>query len=61
MNNINSNLISEVTVRLRINDSSEISIGTGVIYYEDILDDKVYILTAAHCLFEDGDNFQKKC
>jgi len=59
MNNINSNLISEVTVRLRINDSSEISIGTGVIYYEDILDDKVYILTAAHCLFEDGDNFQK--
>lgn len=59
MNNINSNLISEVTVRLRINDSSEISIGTGVIYYEDILDDKVYILTAAHCFFEDEDNFQK--
>lgn len=59
MNNANSNLLSTVTVRLRKSENSEVVIGTGILYYADALDDKVYILTAAHCLFEDGDKFQK--
>jgi hypothetical protein len=60
MDKINDNLISAITVRLRRNDSSDSTIGTGVLYYEKSLEDNVYILTAAHCLFEDMDSFQKK-
>lgn len=58
MNNINNNSVSTITVRLRM-DSNNI-IGTGVLYYEDLLADKVYVLTAAHCMFEDSDNFERK-
>ena len=60
MNKISDNLLSEATVRLRQNNSNNITIGTGVLYYENILDDKVYLLTAAHCLFEDGETFHRK-
>lgn len=59
MDNKNDNLISIITVRLKINDSSNSTIGTGVLYYENALNDKLYILTASHCLFEDGDKFQQ--
>jgi len=59
MNKSNDNLISSITVRLRQNNSSNSTIGTGILYYEKSLSDKVYVLTASHCLFEDGDSFQK--
>lgn len=55
----NDNLLSQITVRLR-NPETDTVIGTGVIYYEKKLKDIVYIITAAHCLFEDGDNFGQK-
>jgi len=60
MDNANSNLISTVTVRIRANNLSGTTIGTGILYYEDTLYDKVYILTAAHCLFKDRVSFQQK-
>jgi len=60
MDDKNGNLSSIITVRLKNNDSSNLIIGTGVLYYENTLDNKIYILTAAHCLFEDGDKFQQQ-
>lgn len=50
------NLISKLTVRLKDQDTKRV-IGTGVIYYNENLKDKVYIITASHCLFEDTDFF----
>jgi hypothetical protein len=52
-------IITTLTVRLKdyLNDSY---IGSGVIYYQDNFKDKVYILTASHCLFIDGDQFQNQ-
>lgn len=49
--------ITKLTVRLQNSDSSNY-IGTGIIYYDENLNDKVYILTASHCLFIDSDSFQ---
>jgi hypothetical protein len=60
MNRVNDNMLSEITVRLRQNNLNNITIGTGILFYENFLDDKVYVLTAAHCLFEDGEKFQQK-
>lgn len=51
-------ILSQITVRLKNKDN--IVIGTGVIYYDDSLEDKVYILTASHCLFKDGDGFSQQ-
>lgn len=50
-------IISSLTVRLKDSESGKY-IGTGVIYYADALRDKVYIITASHCLFRDRDGFQ---
>ena len=50
-------LITTSTVRLQ-NSSNSNYIGTGIIYYNENLKDKVYILTASHCLFIDGDEFK---
>jgi hypothetical protein len=57
INQLNDNVITTLTVRLQLHDESAY-IGTGVIYYEKLLNDKVYILTASHCIFEDGDSFE---
>ncbi|MBK6329324.1 MAG: trypsin-like serine protease [Bacteroidetes bacterium] len=57
MTNDNDSIITKLTVRLQDNVSLNY-IGTGIIYYESSLYDKVYILTASHCLFEDGDAFK---
>ena len=54
-NNIDLSL-SKLTVRLKT--TSRI-VGTGLLYYEDSLIDKVYVFTAAHNLFEDGDSFKQ--
>ncbi len=59
MNKSNDVLISAITVRLRKSSSGNPTIGTGILYYEKSLSDKVYVLTASHCLFDDGDSFQK--
>lgn len=58
INSEQDSLISRLTVRIR-EESAEKVIGTGVIYYSENLRDKVYIITASHCLHEDGDSFQK--
>lgn len=57
-NSEQDNLISRLTVRLR-EESSGAVIGTGLIYYSDDLRDNVYIITASHCLHNDGDSFQE--
>ena len=49
-------IITKITVRIKGNDNDYL--GSGVIYYQNDLNDKVYILTESHCLFTDGDNFQ---
>lgn len=52
-------IISKLTVRLKdVTDNRYI--GTGVIYCSDELKEKVYITTASHCLFVDGDDFQEQ-
>lgn len=53
----NDKKISQLTVKLTKAESTT-TIGTGIIYYQKSFGDNVYILTAAHCLFDDGDKFQ---
>ncbi|ALU26558.1 MULTISPECIES: hypothetical protein [Myroides] len=49
-------IISKLSIRLRdVNNGA--CIGTGVIYYLDELKEQLYVLTASHCLFDDGDEF----
>lgn len=52
-------IISKLTVRLKDSQNNDY-VGSGVIFYQDSLNDKIYILTASHCLFTDGDKFQNK-
>ncbi len=49
-------LMTSITVRLKTSDN--VYIGTGILYFQDNFVDKIYVLTASHCLFEDGDKFQ---
>lgn len=56
---ITDKIITKLTVRLKGSSYNEY-IGSGVIYYQENFKDKVYILTASHCLFTDGDNFQNQ-
>ena len=51
------NHISKITVRLRDNADN---IGSGVLIYQESFKDRVYIITASHCLFHDGDKFKKQ-
>lgn len=44
-------------ILVRLKKTDETVIGSGVIYYEKGFGDRYYLLTAAHCLFEDGDKF----
>ncbi|MXV52673.1 trypsin-like serine protease [Pedobacter sp. HMF7647] len=52
----NDATLSLLTVRFRHANTLQ-PIGSGVIYYHPRLKDRVYILTAAHCLFADKDAF----
>ncbi|WP_181841839.1 AVAST type 2 anti-phage system protein Avs2 [Emticicia sp. BO119] len=56
----NDKKVSEFTVRLTITQDAHkpTTIGTGVLCYQKNFGDNVYIITASHCLFSDGDNFQ---
>lgn len=56
LNLLNDLLLSNLSVRLRECDNSQ-PIGSGVLYYHPDLKNQIYILTAAHCLFKDGDSF----
>lgn len=47
--------ISKITVRIKTANNDYI--GSGVLYYQENFKDKVYVLTASHCLFKDGDTF----
>tara|TARA_R110001583_G_scaffold192614_1_gene359327 strand:- start:35330 stop:40033 length:4704 start_codon:yes stop_codon:yes gene_type:complete len=47
--------ISKITVRIKTANNDYI--GSGVLYYQENFKDKVYVLTASHCLFKDGDKF----
>lgn len=49
--------LTRLTVRLRASNGGH-HIGTGVVYAADTLLDKIYILTVAHCLYEDKDRFE---
>ena len=57
MTTANDAKISILTVRL-INTNFNTTIGTGILYSQKNLGDWIYIITAAHCLFSDGDSFQ---
>ena len=48
--------ITEITVRIKTEGG--VPIGSGTLLFQEHFSDKVYILTASHCLFEDGDSFQ---
>lgn len=58
MNAFNDLLLSKLAVRLRDVNSNH-PIGSGIIYYHEYLNNRIYILTAAHCLFSDGDKFKE--
>lgn len=55
--NIDS-LLSKLTVRLK-EVKSDTTIGTGLILYQPNFKEKAYIITAAHCLFEDKTVFNQ--
>lgn len=50
-------LLTKISVRL-VNIQTEQTAGSGIIYAHPTLHHKVYILTAAHCLFENPYNFE---
>lgn len=58
MDQSNDQLLTKLTVRL-INLESEKTIGSGIIYWHPSLQNRTYVLTAAHCIFEDSDSFQQ--
>lgn len=51
----NDKLISQLTVRIRNSVTEQVQ-GSGILYSTK---DKVYLLTAAHCLYADNDTFQQ--
>lgn len=57
MNTKIDELISKLTVRLTTLGGE--TIGTGVICYKPNLQDKLYVITSAHCLFEDGEDYKE--
>lgn len=53
--NINKN---ECIARLKSATNTSLCIGSGVLYTDNNIGDRVYLLTAGHCLFEDSDSFK---
>ena len=47
--------ISRVTVK--VSDANQKIIGTGILINQGDLNEFIYFVTAAHCLYEDGDKF----
>lgn len=44
-------------VRLKSNNEPKTFVGSGVLYSVADIGDRIYLFTAAHCLFSDGDHF----
>ena len=42
---------------VRLKDETGLVVGSGVLYYEECMGERLYVLTAAHCLYEDSDHF----
>ncbi len=58
MTHENDLILSKLSVRIK--DSGTLNvIGSGLLYLNQNLKDKVYILTAAHVLYKDGDSFKE--
>lgn len=57
MTSANDLLLSTCTTRLKDRESEAV-IGSGLLYYHDSLKDNVYLITAAHNFYCDGDKFQ---
>lgn len=49
--------LTRITVKI-INPKDNETIGTGVLINQENIGDKIYFVTASHCLFEDGDSFK---
>ncbi|MDQ1858482.1 AVAST type 2 anti-phage system protein Avs2 [Chryseobacterium sp. WLY505] len=49
--------LTRITVKINNPDSDE-TIGTGILINQENIGDKIYFVTASHCLFEDGDIFK---
>lgn len=49
--------LSALSVKIQHEDLTVL--GTGYIYYTPLLKDKVYVFTAAHCLYTDRDQFKE--
>lgn len=49
--------LSALSVKIQHEDLT--ILGTGYIYYTPLLKDKVYVFTAAHCLYTDRDQFKE--
>lgn len=58
MTPLNDKTVSKLTVRLKNQETGK-SIGSGVLYYHKNLRDLLYVITASHCLFKDGDKFTR--
>jgi hypothetical protein len=50
--------LTKIAVCIQHPDNNQ-TIGSGVVYNHKTLGDKLYILSAAHCFFNDGDQFQE--
>lgn len=50
-------ILSNVTIRIKDPQTLQ-CIGSGVIYNSDHLGESLYVLTASHCLFKDGEAFK---
>jgi hypothetical protein len=59
MTNKNELLLSQCTVRLK-ESASDQCIGTGILYYHRNLKNKCYVITAAHNLYADQDQFKRQ-
>ncbi|MGR3857180.1 AVAST type 2 anti-phage system protein Avs2 [Chryseobacterium indologenes] len=53
----NDNIVTELTVHI-IDSKTENSVGTGILINQNNSDNTLYLVSAAHCFFEDGDSFQ---
>jgi len=49
-------LLAQITVKI-ISPINKETIGTGILINQENIGDKIYFVTASHCLFEDGDKF----
>jgi len=54
----NDHLLTQLTVRIDDINTAR-PIGSGILFSNPILNDSIYLLTAAHCLYEDAEKFEQ--